>query len=196
MRKRMKLNLTEQQQNEMNGKSEIILNLLNINELFRSPVSPYRKRTLKNDAEEFIVEEAEFLPRKGVINMKIHLALSELKYKDDIAPAIHRHFCYRREQSQKKLKRVLQYGWRMLFIAFGLLAVIFSLTEIALYLKPDNRLVLFIRESFIILGWVALWRPLDLLLYDWYPIKRNINLYYRLEHSNVMVIIVSPRIHL
>jgi hypothetical protein len=169
--------------------SEITVRLVSINELLRTPFSLARKRTLKRDAEEFILEEAEALPRQGTINMKVYLALSEVKHKDDVDSAIHGHFCYRREQSQKKLKRVIQYGWRMLFIAFGLLAVIFSLTEIALYLKPDNRFVLFIRESFIILGWVAVWRPLDLLLYDWYPIKRNINLYYRLEHSIVKVII-------
>jgi hypothetical protein len=169
--------------------SEIKLQLININELLRSPISLYRKRTIKSDAEEFIVEEAEALPRKAAINMKVHLALSEAKHKDEIAIAIHRHFCYRREQSQKKYKRTFQYGWRILFIALGLLAVIFSITEIAVRLIPDNRLVLFIRESFIILGWVALWRPLELLLYDWYPVKTNINLYYRLEHSNVQVII-------
>lgn len=169
--------------------SEIILRLQSINELLRSPVSLYRKRTLQKDAEEFIVQEAESLPRKGAINLKVYLALSEVKYKDDIAPAIHRHFSYRRDQTQKKLKSILQYGWRILFIALGLLAVIFSLTEIALHLIPDNKLVLFIRESFIILGWVALWRPLELLLYDRYPIKININLYHRLEHSSVQVII-------
>ena len=169
--------------------SEIIVRLVSINELLRSSVSPYRKRTLKNDAEEFIVEEAESLPRKGTINIKIHLVLSEVQHKEDIAAAIHRHFCYRREQSQKKYRRTLQYGWRILFIALGLLAVIFSLTEIALHFIPDNRLVQFFRESFIILGWVVLWRPLELLLYDRYPINRKINLYHRLEHSIVQVII-------
>ena len=168
---------------------QIKLQLLNINELLRQPFSPYRKRTLKNDAEEFIVEEAEALPDKGAINMKIHLALSEVQHKDDIALAIHRHFCYRREQSQKKFKTTLQYGRRILLIALGLLAILFSLTEIALHLLPENRFVLFIRESFIILGWVALWRPLELLLYDWYPIKAKTNLYSRLEHSNVQVVI-------
>ena len=173
----------------MNGTPEIKLQLTNINELLRSPISIYHKRTLKSDAEEFIVEEAEALPRKGAINMKVHLPLSEVKHKDDVALAIHRHFSYRREQSQKKYKGVLAYGWRILFIALCLLAVIFSLTEITLHLMGDNRLVLFIRESFIILGWVALWRPMELLLYDWYPIKTNINLYYRLEHSNVQVIV-------
>jgi len=173
----------------MNAVSEIRLQLLNINELLRSPVSLYRKRILKSDAEEFIVEEAEALPPKAIINLKVHLALSEAGYKDAIGGAIHRHFCYRREQSQKKYKRILRYGWRILFIALGLLAVIFALTEFTLHLIPESRLVLFIRESFIIFGWVALWRPLELLLYDGYPIKTEINLYNRLEKSEVEVII-------
>ena len=169
--------------------SEISLTILDINELLRMPVSLFCKRTLENDAEEFIVQEAESLPRNNTISVKIHLAASEAKYKDDIAPAIHRHFCYRKDQSQKKIKQTLRYGWRILFIALIALAVIFSLSEFALYLMPDNRVVVFIRESFIILSWVALWRPLDLLLYDWYPIKVNINLYKRLEHCPVQVII-------
>lgn len=173
----------------MNGTFEITLHFLNINELLRPPFSPTRKKMLESDAEEFIVEEAETFPRKAAINIKIHLALSEVKHKDDIAPAIHRHFGYRREQSQKEYKRTLQYGWRILFIALGLLAVIFTLSEIAIRLAPDNKLVLLIRESFIILGWVALWRPMELLLYDWYPIKQKINLFRRLEQSNVQVII-------
>ena len=172
----------------MNSTAEIKLQLLNIHELLRSPVSLYRKRTLKTDAEEFIVEEVEGLPCKVSITMKVHLALSEVKHKDEIAAAIHSHFFYRREQAQKKYKRIFQYGWRILFIALGLLAVIFSFTEIAINFLPDNRLVLFIRESFIIFGWVALWRPMELLLYDWYPVKADINLYYRLEHSNVQFV--------
>jgi len=168
--------------------SEISLHLKSSNELLCSPVSTYLKRKLIRDAEEFIIQEAEALPRKSAIKMKIYLALSETEANDDVASAIHRHFCYRREQTQKILQRTFDYGWRILLIAMGLLVVIFTLTELALHLLPDYKFIRFIRESFIILGWVALWRPLDLLLYDWYPIKKNINLYYRLEHSDVQVI--------
>jgi hypothetical protein len=173
----------------MNNTGEINLQLQNINELLRLPVSFYIKSTLQTDAEEFIVEEAEALPPKAAINIKVHLALSEVKHKDDISSAIRRHFCYRREQSQKEYKRIFKFGWRILFIALGLLAVIFSITEIAFYYMPDNKPVRFIHESFIILSWVALWRPLELLLYEWYPLKTDINLYTRLEHSNVQVMI-------
>jgi hypothetical protein len=175
----------------MNNNAEIKLQLPDINELLRLPVSLYNKRTLETDAEEYIVEEAESFPPKAAFNIKVYLAASEAKHKDDIAPAIHRHFCYRKEQSQKEYKRIFKYGWRILFIALGLLAVIFSITEIAFYYMPDNKPVLFIHESFIILSWVALWRPLELLLYEWYPVKTDINLYSRLEHSNVEVIITG-----
>ena len=173
----------------MNGSNNLTLYLQNVNEILRSPGAPYRKRTINRDAEDFIVEEAENLSRKEVIKVVVHLLSPESEKKDDIEIALHRHFCYRKEQSQKKFKRVLQYGWRTLVIALGLLVVLFSLTEIGIRLWPENRIAMFIRESFIILGWVALWRPMELLLYDWYPIKRDIELFRRLEQSNVQVII-------
>jgi len=172
--------------------SEISLTILDINELLHLPISLYRKRTLESDAAEFIVQEAEALHRNDEINIIINLSLSEVKYKDDISPAIHKHFCYLKVLSQKKFRQTLRYGWRMLLIALVLLTVIFSLSEIALYFMPDNSAVVFIRESFIILSWVALWRPLDLLLYDWYPIKVNTDLYNRLEHCTVEVFIHKP----
>ncbi|HZI52208.1 MAG TPA: hypothetical protein VFD56_00785 [Chitinophagaceae bacterium] len=173
----------------LNNSLEIVLRLFNIHELLQAPGIRNRKRLISGDAEEFIVEEAEALPHKGVININIHLALAEKKYQEEIAPAIQSHFCYRRLQSKKRLKANFQHGWRTLLIALLLLAIIFSITEIVLNLITENKFVTFIRESFIILGWVALWRPMELLLYDWYPINREVVLFRRLEKSNVQVII-------
>ena len=172
----------------MNEHSEIKLQILNIGEVLRSPGLVDRKRKLINEAEEIIVEEAEALKLKSALTIKIHLPLSELKYKNEIESAIHMHFCYRKEQSQKKLKRVFHYGWRILLIALTLLAVIFTLSEIALWLMPNSGIARFVHESFIILGWVVLWRPLEVLLYDWFPVKKEIHLYHRLENSNVQFI--------
>jgi hypothetical protein len=38
-----------------------------------------------------------------------------------------------------------------------------------------------VEESFLILGWVANWRPLEIFLYDWWPIARRRDLYRRLS---------------
>ena len=47
---------------------------------------------------------------------------------------------------------------------------------------PFRRLV---EESFLILGWVANWRPLEIFLYDWWPLVRRRDLYLRLAKAAV-----------
>jgi hypothetical protein len=37
-----------------------------------------------------------------------------------------------------------------------------------------------LRESLLIGGWVAMWRPLEVFLYDWWPIRAEARLYDRL----------------
>lgn len=48
--------------------------------------------------------------------------------------------------------------------------------------SPFRRLV---EESFLILGWVANWRPLEIFLYDWLPLARRRDLYRRLAAATV-----------
>jgi len=42
-----------------------------------------------------------------------------------------------------------------------------------------------VEESFLILGWVANWRPLEIFLYDWWPLARRRDLYRRLSAAKV-----------
>ena len=42
-------------------------------------------------------------------------------------------------------------------------------------------------EGLIILGWVALWRPMEIFLYEWWPILRERNLYRHLATAEVVV---------
>jgi hypothetical protein len=44
-----------------------------------------------------------------------------------------------------------------------------------------------IEESLLILGWVANWRPLEIFLYDWWPIRRQSLLYKHLSAMPVEV---------
>jgi hypothetical protein len=34
-----------------------------------------------------------------------------------------------------------------------------------------------LREGIVIFGWVSMWKPLELLLFDWYPVYDRIRLY-------------------
>ena len=44
----------------------------------------------------------------------------------------------------------------------------------------------------MIAGWVALWRPLEIFLYDWWPIRAEARLQDRLAEMDVRVIGVAP----
>jgi hypothetical protein len=49
-----------------------------------------------------------------------------------------------------------------------------------------------IKESFVIGGWVALWRPLEIFLYDWWPIRAEAQLFDRLGEMDVRLLGAPP----
>lgn len=169
--------------------SEIILEINDVDQLLIAPYSLfYGKRMLRPDAEEFIIEEATIASSNDHIHLKIHLLKDEISRKDEISTAIHKHFTYRRKKSERQLKKVLQIGWQSLLISIVFLGLVVSLTLAIIKLLPEGGLSLTFREILIILGWVALWRPADFLLYEWRPFKREVNMFRKLEKCKVEIV--------
>jgi hypothetical protein len=50
--------------------------------------------------------------------------------------------------------------------------------------KPGTLLSL-LRESLTIAGWVAMWRPMQIFLYDWWPLLRIGHIYEKLSRVPV-----------
>ena len=44
------------------------------------------------------------------------------------------------------------------------------------------------RESLTIVGWVAMWHPMQTFLYGWWPLRRQIRMYQQLGSAQVRVI--------
>ena len=61
--------------------------------------------------------------------------------------------------------------------------------EVVVGSAPLGRIV---QESLVIMGWVANWRPLEIFLYDWWPIVRRRNLYRRLAAAKVELKPLAP----
>ena len=45
-----------------------------------------------------------------------------------------------------------------------------------------------VSESLLIGGWVAMWKPLEVFLYEWWPIRAEARLYTRLSEMPVRVV--------
>ena len=170
--------------------SEIMLQLNDVSQLLIAADSIfYRKRMLTPDAEELIIEEAKKLSANDQIEINIHVRSDTANRKEEVSTAIQEHFTYRRKKSERQLRSVIKLGWKSLLFSIALLAFLVSLTFVLVKLLPEGTLFITFRELLVILGWVALWRPADILLFDWRPIKRELILFRKLEQSNVHVIL-------
>jgi hypothetical protein len=49
----------------------------------------------------------------------------------------------------------------------------------------DTTLINIVAESLLISGWVAMWRPIQIFLYDWWPIRRTRAVLARLAAAEV-----------
>jgi hypothetical protein len=139
------------------------------------------------EAEEFIVGWARELPTDQLIRIIVHFPESDTQNKaaQDLPEAFHRYFSYRASVLQRDRTELFRIGRRSLGIGVMVLIVCFAIAHAAGESIIDSLLRRMIEESFLILGWVANWRPLEIFLYDWWPITRRRDLYQRLSKAIV-----------
>lgn len=55
----------------------------------------------------------------------------------------------------------------------------------------NNTFLRLLKESLLIGGWVAMWRPMQIFLYEWWPIVRRGRIYRNLGRAVVHVVPVK-----
>jgi hypothetical protein len=185
----------------MNGRSErmrssvIAVRLENISQLFHSldPL-PFREKNLDKDAEEFIVSWARELPADQPFKIVVHVPEEQLTLPEaeDVGPAIKQFFAYRAQVIGLELKEIFRIGRRSLAIGLTVLALsVVASQTVAASLEP-RPLGKVVEESLLIFAWVANWRPIEIFLYEWWPIVRRRDLYRRLAGSKVELKAYKP----
>lgn len=121
------------------------------------------------------------------IKVIVHFPETEAQTKAarELSEAFSRYFAYRADAVQRDLNELFRVGRRSFAIGVPILIVCLISSHLAAgYLTeaPFQRLV---EESFLIFGWVANWRSLEIFLYDWWPLARRRDLYRRLSAATV-----------
>ena len=172
------------------GCQQIEVRIAELRQLFNAiDPSPFRERDLDPKAEEFIVEWARDLPWDAPWALVVHLERAAGRGDEAtiLREAIHEYFNQRADASARRLREVFRRGRISLLIALAFLAATIVVGDaIAKYLG-DGRLSEIIREGFLIGGWVAMWRPLEVFLYDWWPIRAEERLLRRLSAIPVRI---------
>jgi hypothetical protein len=169
-----------------------------LNELFDNlDPAPIHERDLDLDAEEYIVSYARELRAEDRLRMVLHLprAQAERDCQAIAASAVRRFFTYKAEMSRREFREFLRRARVTLLIAFAFFSACHALGSAVAWAAGQWAM----KEPFGVLklgleiiSWVAMWKPLELLLYDWWPLRSQLLLHRRLAAMDVAVRYSDP----
>src|SRR5262245_60822387 len=134
--------------------------------------SPFRERDLDPNAEAFIVDWASEVSPSAALGLAVYLDRSA-GLPDESAQlrdAIHEFFRHRAELSRHRLRELFRRGRTSLAIGLCTLGVALAVGNL-LGRFVSSHIADILREGLLIGGWVAMWRPMEIFLYDWWPIR-------------------------
>jgi hypothetical protein len=172
-----------------NGTQVIEVRVAELRQLFNAiDPSPFRERDLDPRAEDFIVDWARDLPRDAPLALRVHLARAPGRADEAarLGEAIHEYFKARAETSRRSLRDLFRRGRISFVIALAFLGVALTISDLIGSIS-ESGFTAVLREGFLIGGWVAMWRPLEVFLYDWWPILGDVRLLDRLSTMPVRI---------
>jgi hypothetical protein len=152
--------------------------------------SPFRERDLDPKAEDFIVGWGREAPRDAPLALLVRLGRGAGRPEEPAAlrEAVHEFFAGRALATRRRLRQLFRRGRVSLLIGLFAIAALTLVGDLVASRLTGWRIAGWIRESLSIGGWVAMWRPMEVFLYDWWPIGAEARLYDRLGAMPVRIV--------
>lgn len=167
---------------------QIELRISQLSELFNSmDPTPFHHCDLDRDAQEYLESWAMGFSHKAHFRIIVHI--EDMPQSDPTATvveAIHNFFDYKTDLAKRQIKLLLQEGRTSLLIGLTFLMLCLLGADI-MSDSTENAFLRVLRESLIIGGWVAMWRPLQIFLYEWWPMVRRGIIFRNLAKASVHV---------
>lgn len=170
--------------------ARIEVHVAQIDQLFDSiDPSPFHYRDLDPAAAAYIVKCAQELPKAA--KLALHISLDQTPHRADklelVDQAFRTHFLAAVQSKQAQLHDMFKRGRISLLIGLSFLSLSIALSQLLGNHPEPGHLSRILKESMVIGGWVAMWRPMEIFLYDWWPVTARIRLLRRLSHITVQV---------
>lgn len=168
----------------------IRVHVTELRQLFNSiDPSPFRSRDLDPKAEEFIVGWAKDFGRSQQLALVVSIDGSAGAPGEAavLREAVHEFFRQRALGQRQRLRELLRVGRISLAIGLVALASAVMIGNFLASLMKGGEVGQILREMLFIGGWVSMWRPLEIFLYDWWPIREEAQLSERLATMPVRI---------
>jgi len=150
------------------GKPCVDVRIASLDHLFdnRDP-APFRERDLDPALVEYLQAISHDLPGRDGFRLVFWL---ERTCQPGVVEAAYRaHFEHALGRLEHRRRRARRAGQIALLFGAGLIILLMSLSQLAVEAVPGS-LGAALREGLVISSWVVLWRPVELLIYDWIPV--------------------------
>ncbi|HMO65851.1 MAG TPA: hypothetical protein PKE47_11640 [Verrucomicrobiota bacterium] len=150
--------------------------------------APPAQRALAPEVEAFILESARELPERTPLALVLHLDRAgngDEAPPGELAGAVRRFFTARAARTRTQLRRLVRLARLGLLFSLVLFGVALGLGEGIEALLPGRRAGEVFREGLISGGWVAMWRPMEILLFDRLTLRAEARLLDRLGAMDV-----------
>lgn len=150
--------------------------------------SPRHEKDLASQPEEFIVAWARAEKRDAKLALQVDVDTPvATEDASAVGDAVREFFRQRSLSADRRLSQLFRVGRTSLLIGIAALAVAVTLASLVDRALGHRAIGALLRETLVIGGWVAMWRPLEIFLYDWWPIGAERKLYQRLSAMPVRV---------
>ena len=163
-------------------KGVIEIRVRDVSDLLVASPPPFKGAVLTPDAESYIVREAKQVP----FQKPIHLVIESAKPLGvDAGQIIAAYFREAAEIESQNISELFRSGLKALLIGLLTLSLCLFLAWYFTYHVTQRPMTRLIQESFVILGWVSMWKPIEIFLYEWLPLTRRRRLFLRISSANV-----------
>jgi hypothetical protein len=167
----------------------IRLRIKDVSQIFNSlDPDPFIERDLDDDAIAWITSWAREIPRH--LKLKLLVEITEPKNpaeaQEIITSAVRNYFEQAGQLARNEFRDLMRRGRVSLIIGLGVLAS--AVLGVSL-MKQHAKGAIFdlLEQTLLIGGWVAMWRPMEIFLYDWWPLARKRRDLQRLRDMQVEV---------
>lgn len=148
--------------------------------------APFRERDLDDDFVEYIISSIREFSISNPLKIVIYIEENEMKElpRDSIREAIRSYFVYKKELQARDLKSFIRQAQVFLLIGLAVLGICIGIAQSLTAPQPPG-IIGILREGIVIFGWVSIWKPIELILFDWYPLYEKLRLYKKLLETEI-----------
>lgn len=174
--------------------TEITITLQHAEELFAAPApDPLAGRFETRSGMDRLLDTLTPATARNPLTVIVEVPAAEAELGARLRPAVAGYVAHRVAELRAAKRRIERRGFTELALGLVFLAACLVLSGAAVAVPGGPAwLGLVVAEGLVIVGWIALWHPVDMLLFERWPLRREIVLLEAIAAADLQVAAPSP----